>query len=325
MEDLEFQNLEINPNNLMQNIDLNDSENDEPETKNININENSDCYNKYEEEPVCCVICREELQELGKLNKICKCVDSLVCDNCVSILEDNNSKKCPVCRSNLVLKKKYHLLYNLKVLFKKQPYILSYIFFIIIVNVSLYLKYYKINDNYPDIKENQYNYKSEIYTKNLSRKLVLNNIIFQKNVFFLILNTIHIVVFPLTIFTLNSLLTLINLRSQEERNLVLKIVKAVFIIIDVLILIVVLFVSKTIDNLKFYLYIMVYTFMSLFILFLAIYYLTYYFSLSCVIKNNFMITTIKYKIHSRIYKNSKKKINDDNSKNLIKMTDISSV
>ena len=105
----------------------------------------------------------------------------------------------------------------------------------------------------------------------------------------------------------------------------MKIVKAVFILIDILILIVVLFVSKTIDNLKFYLYIMVYTFMSLFILFLAIYYFTYYFSLSCIIKNNFMITTIKYKIYSRIYKNSKKKINDDNNKNLIKMTDISSV
>ena len=56
-----------------------------------------------------CIICTDENINLLK---ICNCVDSNVCISCLNILNENNTTKCPVCRSDLTLiyisnKKKY--------------------------------------------------------------------------------------------------------------------------------------------------------------------------------------------------------------------------
>ena len=45
-----------------------------------------------------CFICRDQCD---KLNKICVCADSTICDECMSIHETNNIVSCPICKREL--------------------------------------------------------------------------------------------------------------------------------------------------------------------------------------------------------------------------------
>jgi hypothetical protein len=85
-----------------------------------------------------CIICHDDLLILSK---ICICSDSLVCESCVNILNNNFIIKCPNCRRLLGLKKVNNIYINLK-------YIFSFcIIPLLILTIQLFPINYILNKN----------------------------------------------------------------------------------------------------------------------------------------------------------------------------------
>lgn len=144
------------------------------------VNEHSDNEQLLNELDYKCVICFENILNIEEnfLNKICVCVDSLVCNKCLVYMADNNIKKCPICRTNLNFDiiKKY--IFNLKNII---TYYLNFLLFIlcntIIYNVVLNYKYYYNSSTYPNLNDdnnNDYKFNYNNYDDDNDRN---NNVI----------------------------------------------------------------------------------------------------------------------------------------------------
>ncbi len=89
--------------------------------------------------PYKCIIC---MSHFKKINKICNCRQSLVCDICLEKIKTRNIRKCPLCRSELLMSKKPYWLFN-SLIFLRLVLILT--FYII---VDIYYPIRIFNDRY---------------------------------------------------------------------------------------------------------------------------------------------------------------------------------
>lgn len=95
------------------------------------MNETIELYDTHDK----CVICIELILN-ENLNKICNCTNSLVCNTCLILLENNKTTTCPLCRKSLNYKITYNYIYNYTLLVKKY-FIPTYNFIISLYNFVL--------------------------------------------------------------------------------------------------------------------------------------------------------------------------------------------
>lgn len=181
----------------------------------IIINENSSEIKNYK-----CFICFETIDNINKkkLYKLCICKDSLICNDCEKNFIKNKIKKCPICKQNLNIKIKWsicNLIYNSKYLILHRYISLFYLLNIILINISLYICFYKnsMNDNYPTFKN--YNFNNTI---NSYHDIYLH-FIFYKPTFFSLMNIVYLFNLPILILVLIILNNFDNIFYTNRINL----------------------------------------------------------------------------------------------------------
>ena len=276
-------------------------------------NENGIVENDYDVEYKC-AICFDNIEDIEgqMLNKLCVCTDSLVCNECLIYLENNDIKNCPVCRADLNFNTIKKYVFNIRTVLS---YYINFIFFIvcnvIIYNVSIYLKYYNNNSEYPLVSNNNYNdlfiinEDNNLDTRysNSNYYVCKNSIIYKKSVYFIITNILINVLFPLTMGINNSicLYKYHNDGFSTKVNLMLVYVLTLLNIINISIL---CLVKKKIEHLHILLVLNIIMYGVLFVG-SSIYYLYTYLNLfhNYMIKTN-MVESIKYNIITRIISNT---------------------
>lgn len=157
-----------------------------------------------------CVIC---LDNFTDLHQIC-CISSLVCNNCITILENEENKYCPLCRKKLNVTYEYDYIYNIKKILQK--YLLYSVNFILII---IYIVYFY--NTYKTLKnDNKYD---NVYTSNNNDLIILYSFI---NL--LIFYPLNIILFNIVVF--NKIIITSNNKVTFYYNLITLLYLLVFII-----------------------------------------------------------------------------------------------
>lgn len=153
-----------------------------------------------------CVICRDSICEKEKLFKICVCADSLVCEECYDILNQQKIVKCPVCKQKLKCEIEKNIFRNLLIYLNYNKLVFfNFILNLIIVNIVLTNTYY-YNSEYPITDDKEFYLRKKIYLKDY--KYHTSYIIYQKICYFFIINTFNLVIYPVSYVFIN--LALLN-------------------------------------------------------------------------------------------------------------------
>jgi hypothetical protein len=293
----------------MNNYDYND---------NINYilhNENDIIENENDYNLECrCAICFDNIKDIEDhmLNKLCVCMDSLVCNECLIYLENNDIKNCPVCRGDLNFNIIKQYVFNIRIVLS---YYINFILFIlcnvIIYNISIYFKYYNDNSTYPLISNTNYNnlfiindeHNLDTRYSNSNYYICKNSIIYKNSIYFIITNLFINILFPLTMGINNSicLYKYTNDRFSSKVNIMLMYILTFLNMTNISILCI---VKKSIDHLYILLVLNIIIYSILFIVSISIYLFTY-----LKLFHNYMINTnmnesIKYTIITRIVLNN---------------------
>lgn len=158
-----------------------------------------------------CVICYDDITNKKKLLKICNCVDSLLCEECLQICNEKKIKKCPVCKKNLKYNKERFIFYNFFIYIKKNKLLIfNIITNLILINLVIYLKYYK-NSNYPTLKNKDiFFFYHQIKLKNYIN--FTKYFYYYKTTYFLIINIFNLVIYPISYIYVNIAISNINIQ-----------------------------------------------------------------------------------------------------------------
>ena len=279
-----------------------------------------------------CVICFENILNLEEtvLNKICVCTDSLVCNKCLIYMENNNIKKCPVCRKNLNFNKIKKYIFNFK------NVILYYIHFIvfilcnvIIYNVALNYKYYNNGTDYPIISNynnnnnnnkllNYYNilnddtddiftidksHELDIRLSNTNYEVCKNSIIYKKKIYFFLTNLLINILFPL-VLGINNSISLYKYHNDGESSKINLVIIYILTSINMLTIGVLCFVENKINHLRLLLMLNTILYGILFFGAIIAYFFTYFDLFYKHMRNQNIIEYIKYNIINRIILNT---------------------
>ena len=113
-----------------------------------------------------CVICCDETKNL--LFKFCRCTRCFLCKSCIDTLNRNATKKCPVCRQNLVLYKKYKLFNSIVSFVNSYKIAIFYIVQVILI-LTLYvgIRYYNDKDLLEELQNNK---NTDIFNQIINNK-----------------------------------------------------------------------------------------------------------------------------------------------------------
>ena len=261
-----------------------------------------------------CVICFENIINLEEkvLNKLCVCTDSLVCNKCLIYMENNNIKKCPVCRANLNIYTINRYIFNIKnVILYYINFIIFILFNVIIYNMALNYKYYNNKTDYPII--NNYN-NDDIFIidsdKNLdiresfsNYEVCKNNIMYKKNIYFLLTNLFVNILFPFVLGIHNSI-SLYRYHNDEESSKINRGIMYVFTCLNMLNISVICVINKKIDHLQLLLMLNALLYGILFFCSIILYFFTYLDLFHKQMKNENMINTIQYNIYNQLVLNT---------------------
>lgn len=252
----------------------------------------------------------DENNKIYVLNKICLCSDSLICNNCILHLKNNNVKRCPICRNSLKFKKKYYWWINFKIALKKQKYLLLYIFCLLFSNISLFIKYYTFRDDLPSIKNVDddgdiyktlvskcYNIDVDKLNENKSNDTI-ETLYFNKTLFFFILNLVYIVFIPVSSYILNLILFKLTVRKQNE---ITNAFMMILIVLNLFITIINVIITNNKHNLEFYFKLLCMSNVFVLLGLICIYYIIIYYRYLKYIKGRFMIITVDYKIYDKLF------------------------
>ena len=148
-----------------------------------------------------CVICCDETKNL--LFKFCRCTRCFLCKSCIDTLNRNATKKCPVCRQNLVLYKKYKLLNSITAFINSYKISILYIFQVILI-LTLYvgIRYYNDKDLLEELQNNK---NTDIFNQIINHKIA-----------FIVINSISELLFiPITL----TIWHLLQIPSNDIGNL----------------------------------------------------------------------------------------------------------
>ena len=299
------------------------NENEEMGNENEEMgNENEEMFYENDVIDYKCVICFENILnlEIGVLNKLCVCTDSLVCNKCLIYMENNHIKKCPVCRTNLNFNiiKKY--IFNIKNVIL---YYINFIIFIlcnvIIYNVALNYKYYNKRIDYP-IVNNYYNSSydnddnDDIFIIDSMQGLDIrqsysnydickNSIIYKKNPYFFLTNLLINILFPL-VLGINNSISLYKNHNDIESSKINIFILYVLTGVNMLNISIICIIKHNVENLKILLMVNFLLYGIIFVGSILLYFFTYIELFHKHMRNKNMIENIKYNILHKLYLNT---------------------
>jgi len=296
--------------------------------EDVNVNN----INEYEIDYKC-IICFENILNLEEsvLNKLCICTDSLVCNKCLIYMENNNIRKCPVCRTNLNFNIIKTYIFNIKNIIL---YYINFIIFIlcnvIIYNVALNYKYYNNQTDYPidnnydkyDNYDNLFDYynalnnddSEDIFIIDIYKGLDIrqsysnyeickNSIIYKKEIYFFLTNLLINIIFPLILGINNSISLYKNHNDGESSKMNIAILY-VLTCINMLNISVICFIKNNIEHLKILLMLNTLLYGILFFGVIILYFLTYLDLFHKHMRNKNIIENIKYNILNKMFLNT---------------------
>jgi len=244
-----------------------------------------------------CIICYDDISIKKKLLKICNCMDSLLCEECYIIFNEKHIEKCPVCKTKLKYNVKHFYFNNLYIYLKKNKLIIFNIFInLIVINLIINYKYFK-NSNYPIIRENDIFYFND-YIKLKNYVNFLNYFIYYKKTYFLIINIVNLVIYPLSYFCLNLAIYNTSFQIKPYISKLNKLQLYLNIGIQLLITYILLFANNSFIYLKLYVILIFVIYSMITILFLLLFLMIIVFKNYKYIKNNNMITHYNLKINN---------------------------
>jgi hypothetical protein len=205
-----------------------------------------------------CVICYELLTNLNEqlLYKLCHCKDSLVCKECLIYIQYNKMITCPVCRNDLNITKTSSMNFNICNIIKYYNHIILFIFInIFVYNIVIYYLFYNYNDTintesytheFPNIIDKNYFINKLNCTEDFKQCSTI--FILKKHNYFLFLNIIINLFFPLSLIPFYSLDTSLNI-NRELLNVFSCYITYLYSIINFIILIIICISKKTASNL----------------------------------------------------------------------------